>query len=85
MATAMEIQLVTYCLEAQAMIECTVRIQLMLFSEVQAMTYYTEVMEEMTKKPINCTEKMEMMKFGPANLDQTKCLVVLVMTCSLLV
>ena len=45
MAAAMEIQLVTYCLEAQAMIECTVRIKLMLFSEVQAMTYYTEVMD----------------------------------------
>ena len=38
---------------------------MMSYSEVQAMTYSTEVMDYKTPPTINCTEKMEMMKFGP--------------------
>ena len=71
----------TYCLEAQAMIDCTVIWELMSYSEVLAMTYYTEVMallENLT--PNNYTEKMEMMKFGLQCMVTTKFGVVLVMT-----
>ena len=70
--------MVTYYLEAQAMIDYTVRMQEMLYLEVQAMTFYTEVME--VTKPTNNTEKMEMMKSGPPEMDQTIYLVVMVMT-----
>ena len=61
------------------MIDYTVRMEEMLYLEVQAMTFYTEVMENLTK-PTNYKEKMEMMKSGPPEMDQTIYLVVLVMT-----
>ena len=59
------------------MIECMVAAELMSYSEVQAMTFSTEVMEQ---TPINCTEKMEMMKYGPHSKETMKFGVVLVMT-----
>ena len=54
----------------------------MFYSEVQAMTYFMEVMAMMNiilKTPNNYTEKMEMMKFGLQCMVETKFGVALVM------
>ena len=71
----------TYCLEAQAMINCMVAMEVMSYSEVQAMTYSTEVMAiiQLPLPLYNCTEKMEMMKFGPDCMEIAKFGVALVM------
>ena len=75
-----EIQMkLTYCLEAQVMINCMVALEVMSYSEVQAMTYSTEVMAIVQLPLDNCTEKMEMMKFGPDCMDRAKFGVALVM------